>query len=251
MIPSSSLRIAFGVALLGVALQAHAGVGTYLFNRSLAAVEGGAPSLTAVDPLGQNAYGTATLYGANRSVYNTSGTAGDFNANAGLLLDATSLVTTTQYSLEMVVSYAATSGYRKIADTSGRASDSGYYVLDSHENVYPVVTGTAPVAAGTYDYLVLTVSNGTVKGYVNGVPDFTASTTVMNGNAFDFFLDDSATGGREYSNVSVGLLRLRDSVLTDAQVATLAANPYAPVPEPSAFAALGLGALAVLRRRRK
>ena len=249
--PQSSVRTALGLLVLAAFASAEAGTGTYTFNNTLSALEASSPSLTAVNPLGQNVYGNAFLYGANRATYNTSGVAGDFANNAGLLLNASSLVTATQYSLEMVVSLSTTDGYRKLADISNRTADSGYYILNSHQNVYPVVDGTIPTTSGTYNYLVLTVSNDTVKGYVNGVLDFTATTSVMDGNAFSFFLDDSGTGGREYSNVSVGLLRLRDSVLTDAQVATLAVNPYQAVPEPTTLAALGLGAFGLLHRRRR
>lgn len=245
----SHLRALLAVAALSAALAAHAGSATYTFGNTFAANEAGAPSLTPVNPLGQNTFGTASIYGATRSVYNTSGT-GTFAENAGLLLNAASFVTATQYSLEMVVSLQAVSGYRKLADVSGRASDGGYYVLDSTLNVYPVINGPQDISAGVYNYLVLTVSNNAVKGYVNGNLDFTTTTDVMNGNNFAFFLDDAAQG-YEYSNVSVGLLRLSDGILTDADVRGRAPNPYQPVPEPTTMAALGLGAVAMLHRRRR
>ncbi len=236
-----------------LSFSAFAGTGTFLFNGNLNAQEGGVNAMTATDPTAGNSYGSAFLYGANRTTYNTLGSAGAGN-NAGLSLDASTLVPANSYSLEMVVSFSNSGGWRKLADVSGRASDGGYYIDPASKlNIYPNFSGTTVMNTGTYYYLALTVaSNGDIKGYVNGALELTANSSVMNGNVFDFFLDDSATGFNEYSNVSVGLVRLTDSVLSDSQISTLSANPYGgTVPEPASLTACVLGFGALVARRKK
>ncbi len=173
------VRIPFR-SVLAVA-SAHAGTATYLFDNSYAPVEATAPNLDVVDALAQNAFGTAVLYGVTRTVYNTVGT-NTFSTNSGLTLDASSLITPTSYSLEMVVAPDATggNGYRKLADVSGRSLDTGYDVLNQNLDVYNLGAGTAAVTVGAYNYLVLTVDDGTLKGYVNGALDFTfTGSTIM------------------------------------------------------------------------
>jgi hypothetical protein len=236
--------------MLAVATQANQG--TFLFNNNLNAQEGAVATMTSVDPQNLNSYGTAFLYGATRTTYNTVGATGAGN-NAGLHLDASSLIPSNQYTLEMVVSEATAGGYHKLADVSGLTSDTGYYIYpNSTLGVYNDANGTTATNPGTYYYFALTVnSTGEVKGYVNGGLEFTTTTAVMNGNIFDLFLDDSATSFNEYSDVSVGLVRLTDSVLSDNQISALSNNPYGTVPEPTSIAAVGIGVLALLRRRKK
>lgn len=240
------------VGTLAMALNAFANQGTFIFNGNLNAQQGGVNAMTATNPQSQNFYSTAFLYGATRTTYNTVGMAGSGN-NAGLSLNASTLVATNNYTLEMVVSLSVGGAYKKLADVSGRTLDSGYYIDPSnHLNAYPVASGTTVVNPGTYNYLALSVaSTGDVKGYVNGNLEFTSNTTVMNGNVFDFFLDDSATSFNEYSNVSVGMIRLTDSVLSDASIASLAGNPYAgTVPEPTGLSVLAIGLFGTFVRRR-
>ena len=237
---------------LSLAFAAQANQGTFLFNNNLNAEEGDVASMTPVDPQSQNFYSSAFLYGSNRTTYNTIGGSGAGN-NAGLHLDASSLIAVDNYTLEMVVSQATAGGYHKLADVSGLTSDSGYYIFpNSTLGVYNVASGTTATNPGTYYYFALTVnSTGEVKGYVNGGLEFTTTTTIMNGNIFDLFLDDSPTSFNEYSDVSVGLVRLTDSVLSDSEISTLSNNPYEAVPEPTSIAAVSLGALALMRRRKK
>ena len=84
--------------------------------------------------------------------------------------------------------------------------------------------------------LTLTYSNPTVTSYPDG-----------SGSLFQAFA--TATGFGDYANYSgtnIGIVRnLRTTYDINIQ------GTVNPVPEPSAFAALGLGALGLLRRRRK
>ncbi len=255
MIKSRFVRSVLSLSVLAVAFQAQAGTTSYLFNGNLNAEELGMPSLTAVDPSAANSYGTAFLYGGNRTTYHTAGAAGIGN-NAGVDLDAsTFLPTGLDYTLEMVVSIdTVAGGWRKLADMSGLSSDAGLYASNqSFLQLYPSGTGTTTMNAGETYYIALTVnSNGEAKGYLNGNLEFTGNSANATGNMFSFFQDEAGTGSNEYSNVTVGLLRLNDRVLSASEIGGLAVNPYAqPVPEPASMAALGLGAAALLRRRSK
>ena len=248
-----TIKPLFVASALALTISALATQGTYLFNGNLNGQEGGAPSMTAIDPTTSNFFSTATIYGATRTTYNTVGAAGPGN-NAGLNLDASTLVSTNQYTLEMVVSFANATGWRKLADVSNRTSDAGLYISPSSNlDVYPNIDGTTPLSAQTYYYLATSVdASGTVKGYVNGNLEFTTTSSSLNGNVFNFFVDDSITSYGEYTKVSVGLIRLTNSVLTDQQISNQSINPYsAPVPEPATFAALSLGLGALIIRRKK
>jgi len=254
MIKSRLVRSVLSLSVLATAFQAQAGTTSYLFNGNLDAEELGMPSLTAVDPGAANSYGTAFLYGGNRTTYHTAG-AGGVGNNAGVDLDAsTFLPTGLDYTLEMVVSIdTVAGGWRKLADMSGLSSDDGLYTSDhSFLQVYPSGTGTTTMVAGQTYYIALTVnSNGEAKGYLDGNLEFTGNSASATGNIFSFFQDEAGTGSNEYSNVTVGLIRLNDRVLSASEIGGLAPNPYQAVPEPASMAALGLGAAALLRRRAK
>ncbi|MCU0246618.1 MAG: hypothetical protein MUC42_08585, partial [Bryobacter sp.] len=72
-----SLRLPFAVLLsLGGALSLHAQsaslIGTYTFQNTLNASQGGVPALTAANPRGANAFVTDTVLGQPRTVYEMS-----------------------------------------------------------------------------------------------------------------------------------------------------------------------------------
>jgi hypothetical protein len=76
----------------------------------------------------------------------------------------------------------------------------------------------------------------------------------------NFFLDNIVGGGQgEYSSGRVGLIRLYDSILSGAEVADMARDPFADlsstaVPEPASLSILGTGIASLCgygwRRRR-
>lgn len=258
-----------GMALILAALGATSVtmgsvVATYLFDGDLSAFESGPPSLTAVDPYGLNSFSTDFIYSATRTTYVTEGDAGDDgfggSLNAGVTLDTTGLAAADEYSVDMVVKFDETDGtWRKLIDVYGMDEDNGFYISPSgylqlwNSGTNP--SGTSYLSPDTYYHLALTVaSNGTVKAYLDGGEEVSltgSSAFVRSDPTMTFFLDEVNTGHLEYTDVTVGLIRFWDHALSSGEVASLAADPYAIVPEPASLLALGLGAAALLRRKRR
>lgn len=239
---------------------------TYLFNDNLNAEEAGAPALVAVDPLGLNQFETATVFGQTRRVYHYDGNASPASQQAGLSLDTTGLIPTNNYSVEIVFEFVEDNNrWRRILDVRDRASDTGFYVdpipID-HLHVFPVADGSTPFTSPGFHHVALTNAPGvfdTVKAYLDGGLELTASTNVMRINNVDdlmnFFLDNN-TGPfqNDYMDGRVALIRVWEGVLTDSEVQQLAQNPFPQViPEPGTVTLLlvGLAVVGVARWRRK
>jgi len=252
-------------AAIGTA-QAQTPVATYIFNNNLNAQQGGVPALTATDPLGTNAFSTATVFGATHTIYQTIG-ANPFAQEAGLTLDTTGLIPTNNYSVEMVFSFTQNANaWRRIIDVSDRTQDTGLYVdTSNHVDVFNTGGGTSPFALNTFFDVFVTVDPANnVDVYLNGTLEHSTTTTVMNianpGDLMHFFLDNP---NNEYSNANTALIEVFNSALTSSDVATLSADPFANVgpvtsvnaPEPGTAALAAFGALPLLvalrlRRRR-
>lgn len=230
---------------------------TYEFTNVLGADQSGVPALMAVNPLGLNGFLMDTVFGQQDTVYRFDGNASPATEQAGFSLNTTGLLTPNNYSVEMVFSFDGTTGYRRVIDVQDRQSDNGFYVdPSSHLNVFPASGGGPNSFTPGYHHVILTVaSSGAVKGYIDGLTDFSTTTTVMNlsnsaSNTMNFFLDNVAVGGQgEFSDGKIAQLRLYDGVLTDSEALTLSQNPI--VPEPASGALLGLGAALLLRRSRQ
>jgi hypothetical protein len=176
-----------------------------------------------------------------------------FAANQGLTLTSPAL-NATSFSLELSFHFDATSGYRKIADFHDRADDSGFYVLNSALNFYPVVTASAAdFVAGVDVHVVLTrdAATNVVVGYVNGQQRFTFTDTqpfaTFTGptSKLTLFTDDFATSG-EASGGTVNYVRVFNGPLTASEVNALyAAGAPLAVPEPAALPLLAAGVIAV------
>ena len=258
-------RLKFFAVLLAVPLAApavHADlVASWGFQGTLNSDIGGA-ALTSFDPLGQNSFTTTTLYGQQRQVYSMFGSQGAGN-NAGLVLDAPSFISNnSSYSLEILFSQTNapnTNGWRKIYDNSNLTQDQGLYVAPSSHMTYYSSggPGTATIADNTFYNVILTFNGLTNAGnvYVNGVFDssFTSVDPAISNNTIplSFFMDDSATSHGEFTDASVGLIRMWNSELSGADVSNIETNPFAPAPEPASIAALGLGIAALVARRRR
>src|SRR5579863_5293966 len=119
---------------------AHADlVAAYTFNNTLSAVEAGVNPLTAVDPLGTSGYQTATVFGNSQVVYHFNGAASPPADQGGLDFNTTGLLSSNDYSVEMVVELDNSSGWRRLLDSLDRQSDAGLYIdpsnnLDSYPN---------------------------------------------------------------------------------------------------------------------
>jgi Concanavalin A-like lectin/glucanases superfamily len=252
--------VSLALILVGVG-QAKAGFeATYTFNGNLNAQQGGAPSLTATDPLGTNGFVTDTVFGHQRTVYAFNGNATPVTDQAGLTFNNSgNLLTPNSYSVEMVFEFTQrNNAWRRILDVENRQSDSGFYVDPSNNlDVFPVAGSTGLFTENAYHDVALTVSGTTVKAYLDGQLQFAATTNVMDinnpnnpGNLVNFFLDNTVAGGQgEFSSGRVGLIRLDDGALSDAQVAANAANPFGSssvAPEPASLTLLGFGAVTLL-----
>jgi streptogramin lyase len=209
---------------------------SYSFNDSLAADEYGAPSLSAVDPLGMNGFESATVFGQSRRVYSFDGNASPADQQAGLSLDTTGLIPQNNYSVEMVFEFTEDPGWRRVLDVQARLSDNGFYVDPSDRlDVYNAgiqINPTTTFTNNVFHHLVLTTQYGFVSVYLDGnIELVTRYTSVMNinnpGNILNFFLDNTAGGGQgEFADGKVALIRIYDTILTDFDVAALLLNPF-------------------------
>ena len=101
-------------------------VATYTFNNTLAAQQTGVAALTAVDPLGTSGFQTATVFGNLQTTYQFNGAATPVLDQGGLDFDTTGLISSDDYSVEMVVELTGSTGWRRLLD----ASDGGGIELD-------------------------------------------------------------------------------------------------------------------------
>ncbi len=230
-----SLRLPFAVLLsLGGALSLHAQsaslIGTYTFQNTLNASQGGTPALTATNPRGANAFVTDTVLGQPRTVYEMSSL--NPGQNAGLSLSLSGLNPNT-YSLEMLFAFTERNAtWRRIYDNQGRTSDRGLYLNPSNQFEFSRLTrGTFTVATGQYVHMVLVVANNRARIYANGNLDIDLSTNSMNlasaNQVVNFFLDNTTdTSTADFASARIALLRTYTNALTADEARTLAANPF-------------------------
>jgi hypothetical protein len=254
-IMKSSVLAAVG-ALSFVTANAFAAaipVAEYAFNNNFNSSIGGAPALTAVDPLGSSGFRTDTVFGQTRTVYDFTGTT---SAQSGLSLNVAGLLSSNStYTVEMQFQFTERDrGWRRILDSQNRQSDNGFYVNTSNQlAVYPFA-GASSFSNGAYHDVVLSNNNGVITFYLDGGAQNTITSNVMNispANLLNFFLDNTVGGGAgEYSSGSVALIRVFDAALTGTDVGSLPQAPTA-VPEPATLALLVPGLLAGIAARRR
>ncbi|MFM6222637.1 MAG: Calx-beta domain-containing protein, partial [Dolichospermum sp.] len=188
---------------------------TYSWDTNFVSSINSSPILDPVDTLGNDT--NDTVFGqAGKSVYR-------FASNSGLLLNDPN-IPTNNYSIELVFTFDATTGYRKIIDFSDRVSDTGLYVLDNSLQFYSETAAVGTLASG-YNHIVFSrASNNTTIIYLNGSEVLSFNDTngladlSPNGDLY-LFVDDTQTG-REHSAGNVSLISLYNSVLTADEVLT-------------------------------
>jgi len=264
-LPTPLARLCAGIVLL-TALPVFAAptpLATWNFNGTLAAAEAGAPALTAINPLGSNAFVTDMVFGVSQTVYQFNGNASPASQQAGLSVSTLGLLSAADaYTVDMIFKFNADNHtWKSILNTSNRSSDNAFYVAPNNKlQVYPVADGASTFSFG--DYHRISLSNdgaGRVTAYFDGTFQFDLTTTVMDFSTYGaanpdqlltFFADNLLGGGQgEFASGSVALIRLYDGALTPGEVGQL---PDGSVPEPGTLllAGLSLAALAGTRRRR-
>ena len=267
----SAASLSLGLLAASVSHALPVAVATWEFNGTLAANEGGAPALTAINPLGTNAFVTDTVFGVNRTVYQFNGNNFPVNQQAGVSVATTGLLTTgNAYSVDLIFKFNSpdVTSWESILNTSNRTSDNAFYVEPGHKlQVYPVGNGPDFFERDVYHRISLTNSGtggGTshVTAYFDGVFQFDLTTDVMDfttygaanpNNVMTFFADNVQGGGQgEYASGAVALIRLYDGELTSTEIGQLPTTTGNTVPEPGSMLLVGLSLAALgLNRRRK
>lgn len=188
-------------------------VADYLFDGNLNSAVVGAPALTALAS-GQS-FATESVRGQSEQVLL-------FPAGAGLLLDATGLLTNNdQYTILLTVRLDNFIGFRKLIDFNGGTQDPGLYVQGSTLRLYPYLgSQAAPITTLYYQIALVRESNGTARAYVDGAEMFRVDDTsfavavLNNSNIFRLLADDTQSAGFEQSSGAIARLTLYNRALT-------------------------------------
>lgn len=180
-----------------------------------------------------------------------------FGPNQGLTLSNPAM-STTSYTIELVLSLNTVSGYRKILDFNHRSADAGLYDLNGQLNFFPVATGVPlDFAPGVPLTIALTRdgATNTMAGFVNGVQRFGFTDTSLSGvlagsPLLSILVDDFNTGQNEASGGTLNSLRIFNGAMTATQVNALYLSGPA-VPEPSTYLLMAFGLLGVAWRFRR
>jgi hypothetical protein len=256
--------IAASLPLLLIARPAEAQlVASYQFNNTLAADQGGAPALTAIN---SGFFTTGTVFGQSRNLYQRTSASNVSSAQSALQLDTAPLaLTANNYAVELVFTFTdnldsrGVNGYRRVVDSYDPSSlqDPGFYVgPNSLLDIYQAGShaGGPSLTDGSFYDVVLSVSPTGEQAYLNGaqVVNYAGTPDAIATHFLTFFQDESF----EYGNGQVALVRVFDRALTSGEVSTLNNNgsPFASAsaPEPSSIALLLLPVVgAIVARRRK
>src|ERR1700722_17793209 len=166
----TSIFVCLGVALIPA--QASL-VATYTFNNTLAAQQAGVAALTAVNPLGASGFQTSTVFGNLQTTYHFDGAATPTADQGGLDFDTTGLLTSNDYSVEMVVELTGSTGWRRLLDSLDRQSDAGLYIDPSNDlDSFPNGGSGSPFSPNTFFDIFVTVDpTNKVTGYFSGIQE--------------------------------------------------------------------------------
>jgi hypothetical protein len=156
------------------------------------------------------------------------GTVLTISAAGGLVLPhAATIVGSEGYAIELLFRLDTITGYRKLIDFDGGASDRGLYVRDGCLEFFDVAASARPsVAADRYAHVVMTRDGrARVIGYVDGLARLSfvdqGGLASIGGQGLRFFGDDRVTGGIEAPSGSIARVRLYDGPIgpLDARLA--------------------------------
>ncbi len=192
-------------------------VADYRFQNSYLSSVGSPPAL---QPIGSPGNVVENVDGVPRLVLG-------FDAGEGCRIPGAGAVVGEAYTITILFRFDDTSGWRRLLDFKDRSTDFGLYSYFGNLNFYPFVTGVGgAIAEGEYVQVTLTRSaQGDVRGYVNGNPEIefldSGDDAVLSAeNVLTFFQDDVVVSG-EHSSGAVARIRIWDSPLPPAAVATL------------------------------
>lgn len=212
--------------------------------------------------------GTAPTYSAsaaddfgtslNGVVATVGGTANRFSLAHGIAANGGgSFVNEYTIVVDMFSPAASRSSWRSIYQTNSTNSNDGEYFIRGDNNkmgTSDLGYTTSLVAEDRWVRMTIAVDNGSFfKTYVNGTLFHTHSTSSLDGR---YSLDPTvlffADNDNENASMQIGALAIYDGAMTETEVSALGAVGTA-IPEPSSalLAGLGLGALCLLRRRRR
>jgi hypothetical protein len=252
-----TVTLAFCIASFLIPTAQASLVATYTFSNTLAAEQTGVAALTAVDPLGTSGFQTATVFGNLQTTYHFNGAATPPADQGGLDFNTTGLITSNDYSVEMVVELTGSAGWRRLLDSSDRQSDDGLYIDPSDDlDSYPNGGSGSPFSANTFFDIFVTVDpSNTVTGYFSGVQQFSETSTSLDvaTNTLGFFLDNVVGGGQgEWSSGNIALIKVFNTALTPSEVAAETADPFqGTAPEPGSWILLlgGVAGVAIRKAR--
>jgi hypothetical protein len=251
------LGAALAAALPAMPAAAVTLVGSYGFDNTLTSSTPG-QTLGLIDPSQRSGFGTDTVFGKQRTVFNFRGST---SQQGGLTFETLGLLNPTSYSVALTFKFNERNGqWRRILDASNRTSDNGLYADPFNNlNVFPSSGSNVNFTSGVYRNVVMTVNGAQTALFIDGGSSFSATNNAMhltNGpGRLTFFADNNAGGGQgEWSSGSIAALRIYNGVLSAAEIAELNKVPFvAGVPEPATWGMmiLGFGLVGGAIRRRQ
>lgn len=208
---------AAGAAASGEDRALPAPVADYRFSGNLRSSVGTAPNLRSVEPRTPNTFATERDGATSRRVL-------QFAQGNGLRLNnSTSVVPRGKYTIAIDVRFDTVTGYVRLVNFQGDASDTGLYVYNQTLSLYPnPVEFEQFIDADEWVTVVATrTGSGRFRAYVDGTPVIDVEdgenkyASVSAENVLRFFRDNS---NREESSGAVDRIRLWNVPLTAAQV---------------------------------